>query len=101
MTGACVDARFWFAPGVEVFTGVLVPNPPPRSYCFMIAEPVHVWAMVNEFTPENCRAPQSAEFVLSTFGRGSEVAHYDLASRPPRGWRWTAVDGKIAAERVR
>lgn len=97
-TDMSLDAHLWFAPGVEVFAGTRVPDPPPRSYRVMVEEPMTVdWT--GDYSPLDCPAPQLAEFTLSAYGRGGEVAHYDLASRPPTGWRWLCTSGRIHAEK--
>jgi hypothetical protein len=95
-----IEAHFWIAPGVEVFKGLVLRYPPPRDYLFMIREPLSFVEM-EALTPETMVAPQVAEFRLTNWGEGGEVAHYDLASKPRKGWEWLVVDGKIQAERVR
>lgn len=99
MANSCA-ARFWFATGVEVFPGIDVPSPPPRSYRFAVREPMPV-IEDRDFLASDCIAPQTAEFTLVDWKRGSEVAHYELLAAPPRGWRWLAVNNAIRAERVR
>jgi len=89
-------ARFWFAPGVEVFSGHSVPDPPPNRYSFVILEPRRLFGAPVDVL----RRTQEVVFHLGDYSVGGEVAHYDLASSPPSGWRWVVVDGEIRLDRT-
>lgn len=93
------EARFWVAPGVEVFANRVVPERdghPPYYWRFAIAS----------FPPFRSDAEavlfevQNVEFQLSDWGKGGEVAHYNLISKPPAGWRWIVDKGTLLLDRV-
>lgn len=100
-----VEAHFWFAPGVEVMRGQRVPHPPPRDIRIPIKQPFPSAAMLEwrgEFTEwyaADVAIPQDATSRLANYSPSGEVAHYEIEPRPPRGWRWIAVDGTIHIER--
>lgn len=77
-------ATLWAAPGVLLNNNRIVPNPPPRV--FRIALYV--------------RQLQHVEFALGDWSPTGGIAHYDLVSAPPAGWRWIVHNGNIAAERI-
>lgn len=94
------DARFWFAPGVEVFPGHRVPNPPPSGFCFPVWKPLDV-ARIVDYSPEHCEPIPHAEFQLTDWRPGGEVVHYELRNGPRAGCRWLVIDGAIHAEQSR
>lgn len=101
-----VVARFWFAPGVEVYPNTAVPydlvNGPERYWRFAIREPFAFCAVrMEDMCPEDIAPIQTADFRLTDWSPGGEVAHYELDSQPPRGWRWLAHRGEIIPERIK
>lgn len=98
------DARFWFAPGVEVFPNTLVQSgpfgAPVQSYRFAVQTPLRFVRDVDELSPLDCDPPQVIDFRLVDWANGGEVAHYELDSKPPKGWRWSAYNGRVIADRV-
>jgi hypothetical protein len=95
-------ARFWFAPGVEVFSGRVVTRPlylRVRFNVYMSELPVAWRAPTVE---EAARSPivHVVEFTLSDWSETGDVAHYELTNGPPAGWRWYVVGGVVRAERT-
>lgn len=96
-----VPARFWFAPGVEIAPNTFVSNPPPHSWLMAIREPLDFSVLLNEaFSPRDVVGIQTALFELVGWKDSHHIAHYELRNKPHHGWSWTAVDGRIIAERI-
>lgn len=92
-----ISRCLWFAPGVEVYGGCAIQNPPPANIRFDIGVPWHPIAPpIQRYRSQ----VMTAEFRLTDWSETGEVAHYELVSAPPKGWRWIAANGAIVAERL-
>jgi hypothetical protein len=100
VTSRTVEAHFWAAPGVEVFKHLALPVPPPRSWRVALRAPLS-FSEMEELTPETVLLPQIVDFRLTNYVAGSEVAHYELDSKPPKGWEWLVVGDEMRTERLR
>ncbi len=98
MSRNSVEAHFWVTPGVEVFQNTLVPYPPPREWRVAMMEPMQ-WLRERDRAID-ILAPHHAEFRLSNWAEGGEVAHYEIVASPRKGYRWLVVNGELRAERI-
>lgn len=93
-------AHLWLAPGVLLLDNLAVPSPPPSSWYIHIMPPCN-WIAAGPSIPPAVLRLQTAEFRLVDYSPSGDVAHYELVTRPPDGFRWLAIDGALCTERVR